>query len=238
MQLKEQETPYYIASPHADLRLSIYTDFLCHAHFWMRPIFPDDWLALQSCFFDPNNMKYFGPGTAWSVEQLQERIQRNALRNIDPAFPGTNGWLIITHDGVAGCFWAVPSNPQNTLVELSYGIAARFAGRGLTTDAGHLVLKYKLEAPHFIGTIFATAHPDNKGSQRVLAKLGLKPDPDRQGVPKFGCIRNYYQKHVQPEKPIPLLWGFARQRALEPEALSVESSDEEKFKPTVTFSLK
>jgi RimJ/RimL family protein N-acetyltransferase len=202
-------------SLRSDLGLTISPDFLCHQNFWMRPIFLDDWWGLQNCFFDPDNMKYFGPGLAWSPEQLQNRIRQNALRNIDPTFPGTTGWVLITHDGLAGCFWAVPSDPSNTEVELSYCIGSRFSGKGLTTSAGQLVLSPRLEAPYFVGTIFATAHPDNKGSQHVLAKLGLQPDPARQGIPKFGFIRNYYQKHVLPEKPEPLLWGFSRQRTAE-----------------------
>lgn len=228
--------PYYCPAPSTDLRLSICSDFLCHQNFWMRPTFPDDWSGLRHCFFDPDNMRYFGPGVAWSAEKLQGAMMRSAARNIDPKFPRTSGWTLITHDGFAGCFWAIPSNSANTEIEISYCIAARFAGKNLTTSAGQLVLSPRLGAPLFVGTIFATVHPDNEGSQRVLKKLGLEPDPARQGVSKFGSVRNYYQKHVLPERHEPLLWGFSQQLTEKP-AASVQNavpSAEAEIKPKFT----
>jgi RimJ/RimL family protein N-acetyltransferase len=220
---------YYTSSPHIDLRLSPYTDFLCHENFGMRPIFPNDWVDLQHCFSDGYNLRYFARGVAWTNEALQNRLLNNAMRNIDPKFPYTTGWTLITHNGFAGCFWAVPSNLKGTQIEISYCIAARFSGKGLTTAAGQLVINALLEQQNFIGTIFATAHPDNKGSVRVLQKLGLEPDPARQGVPKFGSIRNYYQRHILPEKPQPLLWHFSHNQAVK----SIKKQENIEIKPEI-----
>ena len=197
-------------SPYSDLQLSIYPGVMIRARFWLRPLFPQDWVEVQGAFQDPVNIKYFGNGLPLSSEVIQARIQVGASRNLRLAM--ASSWLIITRDGTAGCFWATPSPEQlPKTMELAYCIHARFAGQGLTSSAGQCIMGTVLTPPNFEGTVFATVHPDNKASQGVLLKLGLKPDPERQGVPKFNSIRNYYIKTIQEkeEDPGPITWAFA-----------------------------
>ncbi|MEY3182436.1 MAG: hypothetical protein RLZ35_421 [Pseudomonadota bacterium] len=210
--LSDKQTPT-VHSPYNDLRLSPYTDYLCEEYLWMRPIFPDDWFSLRFCFSDPKNMQFFGKGIAWTTQEIQERIHRNAFNNIMSTFPHTTAWIIVTHNGIAGCFWAQPTDRDKHTIELSYCIGSHFSGKGLTTKAGQLVLNTYFQYPRFIGTLFATVHPDNKGSEMVLRKLGLTPNLNRQRVPKFGSIRNYYEKHLLPEKPQPLVFLFSKENS-------------------------
>lgn len=77
--------------------------------------------------------------------------------------------------------------------EIGYCLRPSSAGRGHATEAGLLVIDSI--ASSFNGLFFATAHPKNKASQRVLEKMGLKPDETRQNVfiEKYNAPRNFYQ---------------------------------------------
>jgi len=194
--------------PYLDLCLPMYPGVVLSERIWLRPYFPEDWSAVEDCFQDPDNMRYFGYGRPLSSEMIQTRIQASALANLSDPVP--SGWLILTHQGPAGCFWARPSHECPLEVELAYCLHPRFAGQGITTEAGKAVISRFLSPPAFTGIIFATVHPDNKASQGVIRKLGLKPDPERQGVPKYNSLRNYYVKSVSEELENPLTWAFGR----------------------------
>ena len=172
----------------ADLRLSIYQDYLAGERFSLRPMFPSD-VDLQDCFTNRENMKYWGTGLAQDSTEALQTISRTANNNLSR--PQTSAWSIITRDGLSGCFFAW-KRPDST-AEIAYVIRPGFSGRGLMTQAGRLLLDSQLR--DFEGIITATAHPDNKASQAVLEKLGLKPDPEKQNVyvPAYKSHRNYYR---------------------------------------------
>lgn len=195
-----------VCLPQSALRLSIYADTFVGERLFMRPIFSLDYRPLKRCFGDEENMRYWGAGPC-KGHDLKEKFVRYATLNLDKLYTG--GWSIITHEGIAGCFWAW-KNSLGTEVEISYVLSPQFSGRGLSTAAGKLVLQYRYEDPDFQGKIIATVHPDNKASQCVLEKLGLKPDPEKQNVPKFGSVRNYYQLEVAP----PILYTFKKKSRL------------------------
>lgn len=205
-------------SPQSDLQLSIYADTFVSERLFMRPIFRLDYRSLKRCFCDEENMRYWGAGPC-KGRDLKEKFVRYATLNLDKLYTG--GWSIITHEGMAGCFWAW-KNALGTEVEISYALSPQFSGRGLSTTAGRLVLQYRYEDPDFAGKVIATVHPDNKASQSVLEKLGLKPDPDRQNMPKYGSVRNYYQLEVA----APILYGFKKK------SLFLDALPEQNGKPT------
>ena len=170
-----------------DLRLSIYQDYLAGERLILRPMFPSD-VDLQDCFTNRENMKYWAAGPARDSAEALQRISKAASNNLSQL--QTSAWSIMTRDGLAGCFfaWRLP----DSTTEIAYVMRPGFAGRGLTTQAGRLILDSHLR--DFEGIIFATAHPDNKASRAVLEKLGLKPDPKKQNVyvPAYKSHRNYY----------------------------------------------
>lgn len=184
----------------ADLKLAMYTDQLSGERLSLRPLFPSD-LVLEKSFTDQDNMKYWGAGPARDTQEAQQRIVRFAANNLKGQH--TTAWSIITHSGIASCFFAWPSSvPKKEEVELAYVIDPGFAGRGLATQAGHLILHF-YKTRDFEGTMVATAHPENKASQAVLEKLGLKPDPERQNVfvAAYNAPRNYYQRSFTSVNP-------------------------------------
>jgi len=216
-EIKENEER--TSSLQTELKLPIYADtYFCESLF-MRPIFPLDYRWLKACFNDANNMRYWGSGTCIKGSVLKDQFIRHAARNLHNAC--NSGWSIITHKGIAGCFWAW-KNDSETEVEIAYVLSAEFSGRGLAINAGKLVLQYQCAYPNFIGKIIATVHPNNQASQCVLEKLGLKKDPERQNVPKFGSVRNYYALEVEAPKNL-ILYSFNKKK----------SSIDEKQEPSI-----
>lgn len=172
-----------------DLKLRPYTNFLQGENLFMRPLFPGDHVSLRPIYTDPEQMKYFGEGKTLSLIDIENRIIRQTQTN-NMISPPYYTLAIITQGGVAGQFFVVfpnlESDPKDDKSEIGYCLSPSFGGRGLTTEAGHLVLD------SFCGPFFATVHPNNVASTRVLEKLGFKADLTCQNVPKFGSIRNYY----------------------------------------------
>lgn len=183
----------------ADLRLPIYSGFLAGKFIWMRPMFPNDRFIMEDCFTDPSNMKYFGAGKVWSKTQIETSFYKNAYNNLNE--PDISAWSIISHQGLTGCFFITRKKCENSseikkkeeTIEIGYCLRQSLSGKGYTTEAGQLITDSI--APDFNGLFFATVHPKNKGSQRVLEKIGLTPDIKRQNVwiEKYNAPRNFYQ---------------------------------------------
>lgn len=190
------------------LTLPLYPETYFSEFLFMRPIFPLDYRSLKACFNDPHNIRYWSTGTRVKGRALKEQFIRHATRNLNMSY--TSGWSIITHNGIAGCFWAWKNN-SSTEVEFDFILPAEFARSGLATSAGELVLKNQYEYPDFIGKIIATVHPNSKASLCVLEELGLKNVPERQNVPTLGSVRNYYALEVEAPKRL-ILYSFNRKR--------------------------
>jgi ribosomal-protein-alanine N-acetyltransferase len=62
-------------------------------------------------------------------------------------------------------------------VELLYGADKAYWGRGLVTEAARAYLRYGFETMKFDRIMAVTAH-ENKGSQRVMEKSGMKYEKD------------------------------------------------------------
>jgi RimJ/RimL family protein N-acetyltransferase len=58
--------------------------------------------------------------------------------------------------------------------DIGYALLARHCGRGYATEAAAAVLRHARETLGFQRIVAITA-PDNKASQRVLEKIGLRP---------------------------------------------------------------
>lgn len=58
-------------------------------------------------------------------------------------------------------------------VEILYGIDKPHWNRGLVTEAAKATLRFGFEEAK-LGRIIALAHPENKGTQRVMQKAGLR----------------------------------------------------------------
>lgn len=61
-------------------------------------------------------------------------------------------------------------------IEVGYALAVAYWGRGYATEAAHAVLDEAF-GPMRLERVYATAHPENTRSRRVLEKLGFRPAP-------------------------------------------------------------
>jgi ribosomal-protein-alanine N-acetyltransferase len=62
-------------------------------------------------------------------------------------------------------------------VEVAYLLAQAYWGQGLATEAARAALRYGFETLA-LDRIVAVVHPENRGSQRVLEKAGLRLEGD------------------------------------------------------------
>lgn len=89
-------------------------------------------------------------------------------------------WAIIARDGghFAGVVELRVSPPT---ADFGYVLAEPFWGRGIASEAAGAVVDW-VWAQDAIKRIWATCHPDNAASARVLAKLGLSLEARLEGV--------------------------------------------------------
>lgn len=82
------------------------------------------------------------------------------------------GWMIMLGGKVIGDCGTHGSADASGVVELGYGLAAPFRGRGYGTEAVGAMTAWLLRQP---GTLVARANtlPDNAASRRVLEKNGF-----------------------------------------------------------------
>lgn len=66
---------------------------------------------------------------------------------------------------------------QSGYIEIGYRFVRDSWGKGVATEAGRRVLDHGFRELR-LDPIVAVTHPDNRASQSVIAKLGLRPQPD------------------------------------------------------------
>jgi RimJ/RimL family protein N-acetyltransferase len=80
-------------------------------------------------------------------------------RQSEPGFLGWCGLFPLGHSG---------------LIEIGYRYVPAAWGRGIASEAAAAVLEHGFRALA-LDPIVAVTHPDNRASQRVLQKIGLRP---------------------------------------------------------------
>lgn len=174
-----------------DLSLAPYGNTLIGGQVFLRPVFPEDYVSFLPMYTSSKAMKYYKDGRVYSPEEIKEFAQRDAYWNKEVNLKNNFTWSIITSQGIAGVVGLIRSNPDHIKGKgLFYCISPTFSGKNITTTASQLVLESTK------GPFYATVHPKNLASHRVLEKLGFTRDFSRQGVPKFGSIRDYYVLNV------------------------------------------
>ena len=176
--------------PKADMRLSVYKDFIPSSYVFLLPIFPSHSSYLYSIYTNREVMKYYGYGVVKSIPEIDDRILQKAQKNIEDS--RASAWLIITHDGAAGQI-GITSDGPNLSQELSYAVSPKFSGRGIATMASRTAMEF------FGGAFYATSHPENKASISVLRKLGFTKDESRSSVAKYNSVRDYFVYTPQKE---------------------------------------
>src|SRR5437016_4511062 len=161
-----------------DMRLKPYEHFIAGDTFFLRPLFPQDHVALRPIFTDQKVMQYFCSGKARTEQEVEMLTKRIARMNASTK-PLYMYWAIINAIGICGFTlveYPTEEQPEN---EIGYAINPQFSGSGLATRAAAMAIKY------IKGPFMATVHPKNIASQRVLTKLGLLPCLSQKNVVRY-----------------------------------------------------
>ena len=134
----------------------------------LREFTLDDLERLVELRSDPVVMRYIG-------EQTRERIEER-LRYYISLYQshGIGMWAVVhKEEGVLIGWCGLLFLDGTTEVEVGYGVAREFWGRGLMTEAARASLRYGFERVG-LERIVAVAMPENAPSRRIMEKLGMR----------------------------------------------------------------
>jgi RimJ/RimL family protein N-acetyltransferase len=136
----------------------------------LRPRTLDDVDANVAMDLDPQVHRYI-LGKAPEPEPWRARI----AAQITSGWPPTGGlWVVERRDkpGFLGWCGLFPLG-HSGLIEIGYRYVRSAWGQGIGSEAARAVLDHGFRALG-LDPIVAVAHPDNRASQRVLEKIGLR----------------------------------------------------------------
>jgi ribosomal-protein-alanine N-acetyltransferase len=128
-----------------DANLAMDLDPKVHRFILARPPDPEQWRARLAAQIASG---WPPTGGIWVVERQSE-----------PGFLGWCGLFALGH---------------SALIEIGYRYLPAAWGQGIASEAAGAVLEYGFRALA-LDPIVAVTHPDNRASQRVLQKIGLRP---------------------------------------------------------------
>jgi RimJ/RimL family protein N-acetyltransferase len=132
---------------------------------------------------DPEVMRYIGPRPVLTAEAYRERIRTtwlpqctSATRGVFAVFEREGGafvgWVFVRpaplHRFATEIGWSDPAE-----MELGYRYRRAAWGRGYATEAARPLVAAALADPH-VSAVVATALVTNRGSWRVMQKLGMR----------------------------------------------------------------
>ena len=137
----------------------------------LRRFTPNDLNDLYEIRADPDVMRYIGSGKPESIEQVQTAFNKLLAHWEQHGF---GRWAVLDKESEKLIGWCGLAYLENTEdVEIGYGIAKSYWGKGLTSEAAAAVLKWGFEELG-LDHIVAVAWPDNVASRRVMDRLGMK----------------------------------------------------------------
>jgi ribosomal-protein-alanine N-acetyltransferase len=136
-----------------------------------RRFTPDDLHALAAIRADADVMKYIGPGRTESIDEVRAKLVK-VWTHWDQH--GFGYWALIDKATSKLAGWCGLSYLEDTEdIEIGYGLAKSYWGKGLATEAAAAVMKYGFVQLR-LERIVAVAYPENIPSQVIMKKLGMK----------------------------------------------------------------
>ncbi len=143
--------------------------------------------ALFRVYGDAGAMRWVGDGRPISRAECARWIEVT-LQNYAERGYGMTQLLERDSARTVGFIGLVHPGGQHE-VELKYALARDCWGQGLATEAAAAMLDWGLRR-HGIRQVTATIHPDNLGSQRVAARIGMTRAADR--IEADGSVTRVY----------------------------------------------
>lgn len=153
----------------------------------LRPIEVKDLQELHLLSNDPEVMKFVnGPDQDMAATEVRlNRYLSYMSRN-----PGLGVFRVQLKDSAEaiglGFLVHIEMKDENQKIEVGYRLDKKFWGQGYATEIGSCLMDYGFSKLK-LNEVYATTHPDNIVSQKVLLKMGMKNlgDIDFYGGSKF-----------------------------------------------------
>ena len=133
---------------------------------------------------DGNVMRYIGDGATQNRHGAEIQLAR--LMSYTEKYPGLGFWVVEQKPKNKFIGWfALKYIPDTVEVEIGYLLLKSAWGHGFATEGARALLAYGFDEVG-LNRIVAVAHVENKASQNVMKKIGLRD-----------CgIGRYYDKNV------------------------------------------
>ena len=138
----------------------------------IRPFTLDDIQAAHEMNLDPEVSRFTGDGGVVSLEETTRRITEDVFGDYEKYGYGR---LAVELKSTGECigFAGLKYHPDLDEVDIGYRFDRKYWGMGIATEAAKACLDWGVNELG-LKRIMAWVLPDNKGSHRVLDKLGLK----------------------------------------------------------------
>ncbi len=114
---------------------------------------------------------------------------RRFIEGVVPVRPVTTFAIDVDGEAVGGIGFSAGTDVERYSAEIGYWLSERFWGRGIATEAVHIVSEYAFATCNLL-RLFALPFADNARSMRVLEKAGytreavLRSSSVKNGVPR------------------------------------------------------
>lgn len=143
---------------------------------FLRELLPSDADGMWELDSDPEVHRYLGNNPVTDREKILEVIAYVRQQYVDH---GIGRWAIIdkqTNDfiGWSGLkFVTEQTNNHQNFYDLGYRIKRKYWRQGIATETAFLALDYAFDTMQ-LPEVFAAAHVDNVGSNKILQKVGMQ----------------------------------------------------------------
>lgn len=170
----------------------------------LRQFTAGDREAFAALRADPEVMRYIGTGTGQTREEALKSLEYRMSHWHEHGF---GNWAVALKDGGALIGWCGIGVLDNTPeIEIGYGFAKEYWGRGLGTEAARAALRFGFEQLG-LERLVAVAIPENTGSRRIMEKAGMKYVKDahfyERDVVYYALTRDEFEPGDAPFKVIP-----------------------------------
>ncbi|MEW6405914.1 MAG: GNAT family N-acetyltransferase [Chloroflexota bacterium] len=136
----------------------------------LRPFQLDDLNALKAILDEPGIFRYFPNQSPWP----EEKVRKYVVHHTDHwRERGYGHWAMALRETGQIVGWnGLEFLPDTNETEIGYVLSTAYWGRGLSTEAGRMIIDFGLNTVG-LTEIIGLTHPENIASQRVLEKCGL-----------------------------------------------------------------
>lgn len=149
--------------------------FLTTSRLILRECSLDDLPAFYEIDSDPEVVRFVSYGP-WTLEECRNDLTDHlAEQHASPRFSYYLAVILAVEERLIGLCALDITSHKHQEAELGYALNRRYWGQGYSTEAAHALLTFGFSTLN-LHRIFATCHPENRASERVLQKLGMQSE--------------------------------------------------------------